>query len=205
MASKFNTEFNYRYQVIGETVWEKIKTLQGFLEGRVRAAALEEVGKMRYQAKLLELEHLRTVPALPHVIMVMEAEILEIQSSLPVSAEAYELNRQEIVILNKLLDELFVLAEPTRIEGYSDEEMYEANAVNEFTVTIGKDIQSEIIANGRPSAAKIRNAMSNPMTFYALQKVGLIPAEAILIEGNISPLQIELKPKEVPELGVIND
>ena len=43
MASKFNSEFNYRYQVIGDTAWEKIKTLQGFLEGRVRAAALEEV------------------------------------------------------------------------------------------------------------------------------------------------------------------
>ena len=41
MASKLNTEFNYRYQVIGDTPWEKIKTLKGFLEGRIRAAALE--------------------------------------------------------------------------------------------------------------------------------------------------------------------
>jgi hypothetical protein len=47
MASKLNTEFNYRYQVIGETVWEKIKTLQGFLEGSIRAAALEEVGELK--------------------------------------------------------------------------------------------------------------------------------------------------------------
>ena len=30
MASKLKTEFNYRYQVIGDTVWEKIKT-QSFL------------------------------------------------------------------------------------------------------------------------------------------------------------------------------
>ena len=37
MASKLNTEFNYRYQVIGDTAWEKIKTLKGFLEGRVRS------------------------------------------------------------------------------------------------------------------------------------------------------------------------
>ena len=43
MPAKLNTEFNYRYQVIGDTVWEKIKTLKGFLEGRVRAVALEEV------------------------------------------------------------------------------------------------------------------------------------------------------------------
>ena len=52
MASKFNSEFNYRYQVIGDTPWEKIKTLQGFLEGRIRAAALEEVSLLKNQAKL---------------------------------------------------------------------------------------------------------------------------------------------------------
>jgi len=42
MASNLNSEFNYRYQVIGSTPWEKIKTLQGFLVGRKRAAVLEE-------------------------------------------------------------------------------------------------------------------------------------------------------------------
>ena len=47
MAQKFNTEFNYRYQVIGDTPWERIKTLKGFLEGRIRALALEEVGKLK--------------------------------------------------------------------------------------------------------------------------------------------------------------
>ena len=47
MASKLNTEFNYRYQVIGDTPWEKIKTLKDYLEGRVRAAVLEEVGSLK--------------------------------------------------------------------------------------------------------------------------------------------------------------
>ena len=47
MPAKLNTEFNYRYQVIGETVWEKIKTLKGFLEGRLRAAALEQVAEIK--------------------------------------------------------------------------------------------------------------------------------------------------------------
>ena len=73
--------------------------------------------------------------------------------------DLYKLNKDEIDILNKLLKELYVLAEPTRIKGYSDEQMFEANAVNEFTVSIAREIQAEIIANGRPSPAKIRNAM----------------------------------------------
>lgn len=49
--------------------------------------------------------------------------------------------------------------------------MFEANANNEFTAMIGKEIYAEIIANGRPSAAKIRNAMSSPQTWKELQSI----------------------------------
>ena len=76
MASKFNSEFNYRYQVIGHTPWQKIKTLQGFLEGRVRAADMEEVSKIKYQAKIAKLKHLQET-GLEHEILEHEAEILE--------------------------------------------------------------------------------------------------------------------------------
>ena len=205
MSSKLNSEFNYRYQVIGETPWEKIFQLQNFLEGRVRAAALEEVSEMKYKAKLMELQSLKDNNALPHVILNMEAEILELESFLPSQRESFELNRDEIRILKKLLAELFVIAEPTRLyheDGtpYTDPEMFEANAANEFTVMIGKEIQAEIIANGRPSPAKLRNAMSNPHTFHALQKIGLVPPEAVLLEGNPDPMQIELRvsPSMIP-------
>ena len=188
MASKLNTEFNYRYQVIGDTPWEKIKTLQGFLEGRVRAAVLEEVGDLKDQAKVAKLKHLQNGGnGLEHEILELKAEIMEAESHLPVSKEAFELNRKEIEILKGLLDELYVIAEPTRIAGYSDEEMWEANQANEFTVNVGKEIQAEIIANGRPSAAKIGNAMSNPYTWNALKQIGLIPKETKILVGNTDP------------------
>ncbi len=48
MASNLNSEFNYRYQVIGSTPWEKLKTLKGFLVGRKRAAVLEQVADLKY-------------------------------------------------------------------------------------------------------------------------------------------------------------
>ena len=197
MPSTLNSEFNYRYQVIGETVWEKIKTLKGFLEGRVRAAALEEVGRLKYEAKHAELKHLKEIAALPHVILTLQAEILELESGRETLKEAYELNRQEITMLERLLAELYAVAEPTRIPGYTDHQMFEANAANEFTVMIGRDIQAEIIANGRPSPTKLRNAMSNPHTWAALKQAGLVPEVAVLIEGSVDPLCIELK--GVPE------
>ena len=187
MASKLNTEFNYRYQVIGDTTWEKIKTLQGFLEGRIRAAALEEVGNLKDQAKVAKLKHLEENGGLQHEILELKAEILESISHQETAKEAFELNKKEIKILEKLLEELYVIAEPTRIEGYSDEDMYEANAANEFTVNIGREIQAEMIANGRPSPAKLRNAMSNPFTWNALKSVGLIPKETKILEGNVNP------------------
>ena len=197
MASKFNTEFNYRYQVIGNTPWEKIKTLQGFLEGRVRTVALEEISKLKYQAKVSELKHLIKENGLEHKILELKAEIMEIESFQATEEEAFKLNQDEIKILNKLLKELFVIAEPTRIEGYTDEEMYEANAANEFTVNIGREIQAEMIANGRPSPAKLRNAMSNPYTWNALKSVGLIPKDTRILEGNVNPaLEITLKVAE---------
>lgn len=194
MPAKLNTEFNYRYQVIGETPWEKIKTLKGFLEGRKRAAVLETVSELKYRAKVAELEHLKEIGGLKHLILNLEAEILELDSFRVTEKEAYELNRQEIVIIEKLLKELYEIAEPTRILGYTDEEMFEENAANEFTAMIGREIHAEILANGRPSPAKLRNAMSNPHTWDALKQIGLIPEQAQLLIPNSNPKVIELKP-----------
>jgi len=199
MAAKLNSEFNYRYQVMGDTVWEKIKHLQNFLVGRKRAEALEQVAELKFQAKKAELQHLKESNALPHLILNLQAEIIEIESVQEDQRQNFQINKQEIKILEKLLKELFTLAEPTRLKHpdgtpFTDEEMFEANAANEFTVMIGRELQAEIIANGRPSPAKLKNAMSNPYTFAALQQVGLVPKEAVLLEGNVDPLRIELRP-----------
>jgi hypothetical protein len=199
MASNLNSEFNYRYQVIGDTPWEKIKQLQNFLEGRKRAEALEEVADLKRRAKHMELQSLKDNNALPHLILNLQAEIIELESVQEDQKHNFELNRKELKILRKLIDELYVIVEPTRLKHedgtpYTDDEMFEANAANEFTVMIGREIQAEIIANGRPSPAKLRNAMSNPYTFNALQQIGLIPPEAVLLEGNADPMKIELRP-----------
>ena len=201
--AKLNSEFNYRYQVIGETVWEKIKTLHGFLDGRKRAAILETVSDLKTKAKYAELEHLKSIDALPHVIMQLEADIIEMESFFEESKRNFEQNKDEIKILEKLLKECYELAEPTRLKHkdgttYSDEEMFEVNAANEFTVLLAKEMQAEVIANGRPSAAKIKNAMSNPLTWTALKNIGLIPKDTPLIASSIDPTTIQLNLKDDP-------
>ena len=206
MASNLNSEFNYRYQVIGSTPWEKIKTLKGFLVGRKRAAVLEECGELKYQAKLEEIKHLKTVPALPHILLNLQADLLETESVLEDQAHAFELNRKEIKILEKLLNELYTEVEPTRLtheDGtpYTDDEMFEENANYEFTVTVGRELQSEIIALGRPSPAKLLNAMSNPQTLDTLMKIGIVPAGTRLLTKDDVTLQISNSTNNNPELS----
>ena len=201
--AKLNSEFNYRYQVIGETVWEKIKTLQGFLDGRKRAAILETVSDLKSKAKYAELKHLKSIDALPHIILELEAEIIEMESFFEEGKRNFQQNKDEIKILEKLLKEYYELAEPTRLKHkdgtpFSDEEMFEVNAANEFTILLAREMQAEVIANGRPSAAKIKNAMSNPLTWTALKNIGLIPKETPLIASNIDPTIIELNLKDDP-------
>ena len=201
--AKLNSEFNYRYQFIGETVWEKIKTLQGFLDGRKRAAILETVSDLKSKAKYAELKHLKSIDALPHIILELEAEIIEMESFFEEGKRNFEQNKDEIKILEKLLKECYELAEPTRLKHkdgtpYSDEEMFEVNAANEFTVLLAREMQAEVIANGRPSAAKIKNAMSNPLTWTALKNIGLIPQDTPLIASNIDPTTIQLNLKDDP-------
>ena len=193
MATKLNSEFNYRYLVIGETPWEKIKTLKGFLEGRIRAAALEKVAELKFQAKLEEFEYLKKSGGLLHVILNLQAEIIELESHMPAQAEAFLLNKEEIEIIKRVLKDTYEMAEPTRIAGYTDEQMFESNAMNEYTTLLCREIQSEIIANGRPSPAKLKNAMACPQTFEAVKFLGLMPKETTLIGDQNATLYLEQK------------
>ena len=193
MATKLNSEFNYRYLVIGETPWEKIKTLKGFLEGRIRASALEEVAELKFQSKLEELEYLKKSGGLLHVILNLQAEIIELESHMPAQVEAFLLNKEEIEIIKRVLKDTYEIAEPTRIDGYTDEQMFEANAMNEYTTLLCREIQAELIANGRPSPAKLKNAMACPQTFEAVKLLGLMPKETTLIGDQNATLYLEQK------------
>ena len=190
--TRLNSEFNYRYQVIGETVWAKIQTLKDFLGGRERAAVLEEVARLKYRAKLAELKQAEG-NGVEWRVLELQAELLELESFHAVQAESFQQNQDEIACLKRLLAELYAQAEPTRVKGYTDDQMFELNAANEFTAMIVRDIYAEIVATGHPSPAKIRNAMSNPHTWTALQQLGLALPNIMPLEASVDPLKIGLR------------
>lgn len=208
--AKLNTEFNYRYQVIGETAWEKLKTLQGFMDGRKRAAALEKCQELKVQAMYEKKKHLIETNAPKHELLNHEAEIVETESALEESARNFAQNNDEIKILERLIAELYEIVEPTRLKHqdgtpYTDEEMFEVNAANEFTVMIAREMQAEIISCGRPSAAKIKNAMSNPITWQALKQIGIIAPETKYIAASIDPTLVQLIPTDVPKVKLTEE
>lgn len=181
MADRLNSRFNYQYQVMGKTPWEKIRILKGFLEGRKRAKALEEVARLKYEAKLAKLQELQEAGAPTSQILELQAELIEIESVQEDQAHAFQLNLQEIQDLEELIQELYEVAEPTRIPGYTDDQMFEVNAPYEFAVSITQQIQSEMIALGRPTPATLLNAMSNPYSLKAIKILGIIPGETNLV------------------------
>jgi len=196
MAQKLNTEFNYRTQVAWETIWERIKTLQWFLVWRKRARDLEKINWIKLDAKKEKVKYIRQyTPEKEFEALELVAEIMEIESSLDDAYNCYRLNEEEIEILERLLDEAYTLANPTRLKyedwtDYTDEDMFEANAWNEFTAMIWKEIYSEILANGRPSPAKLRNAMSSPQTWKTLLDLWLIPenSKTMIFDNKSSKL-----------------
>jgi hypothetical protein len=194
MATRLNTEFNYRYVVLGDTPWERLKTIKGFLSDRKRALATERMSQLKYEIKKAEHQYAIENNEPKHKILQLELDIYEIESNQETEKEAIELCKKEVAVLEKLLKELYDIVEPTRLPGYTDDEMIELNSANEYTAMIAKDIQSEIIANGRPSASKIRNAMNNPYTWNALKSVGIIPEDLKVLQPNTDPSnKIELK------------
>ena len=159
---------------MGETIWAKIQYLLGFLEAKKRGVALEAVHTKKKEAKVAKLAYLQEHWPL-HEALELEAEMMEIESTRLDTEHAYRLNIEELAMLNRLLEEAYELAEPTRIAWYSDEDMFEANACLEFTTVLAREIQSDILSMGRPSSAHFKNAMSNPVTWQALMTAWLIP------------------------------
>ena len=149
MPVKLNTEFNYRYQVIGETVWEKIKTLQGFLEGRVRASKLEEVSQIKLQAKKSRLKYMLEHDASEHECLELEAEIKEIEKEV--------IAPMAVIIrpgLSSVMEVLSLGSVPLLLESKSD---FELNRNREIVISNGWGISVDNLNLDNVKSLKLKN------------------------------------------------
>ena len=187
--ARLNTKFNYLTQIEGNTVWERIKTLQGFIEGRKRAMALKEVNKLESEAMEAELEDARANKPIWEVKR-LEAKKVEWDSVQEQLKKDWELCETELKELLEIQDMLYAQAERyTHPDGtpYTDDEMFEANAELEFVTMAAKEIQASIIAHGRPTPTQVRWLMSCPKGEEFLRAIpNLVPQDMKLLTGLVA-------------------
>jgi hypothetical protein len=152
-----NHNANYLFDVDGETVWEKLRVIRGLLIDKQLAL------------KVFELTE-------------------EENSNLDITTTKYkkyiiykEFNeglKQDLINEIKFLEEfesyLAVEAEKTRIDGKTDDEMYEINFFHEMEVRLVRKAQAQIASSGRIGEELMLRLMKNKPALKICVQQGLL-------------------------------
>jgi hypothetical protein len=189
--ARLNSKFNYLAQVEGSTIWKRLDTLDGFICGRERAIALREVNRLEGEALDEEIAYTKeNLPAWEYKRLL--AKKVERESTAVQLEKDFKLAEVELQDLKEIYAQLEAEVEHTRLKHadgtpYTNSEMYEVNAELEFVTMLAKDAQAEIITQGRPSKATVRNLMNCPLGVQLLRSIpNLIPEDLKIIDGLVA-------------------
>ena len=163
--AQMNHNVNYLTSIDGITVWERLRVIRNFIQDRTLALAMAEMQEEKNDEKLED-------SALD------KYERREIELYRPQSIQLIKDAKAEIEFLVKLEKELTVRAEETRIEGKSDEEMYEINYFEELVQINLLQVQSEMMAHGHISAETMKILIKNPFAMNRVIELGFLAKEA---------------------------
>jgi hypothetical protein len=180
--SRQNHNANYLYDTDGETVWEKLRVIRGFLEDR----------KIAYSLGMLAQE---------------EQSKLDINS---IDYRKWLINKpQHDKILQECLDEIKFLeefeswltqeAEKTRIVGKTDDEMYEINYFEELKIRLVKRAQAQFISTGRVEADTLQRIIKNKETLALAINSGILNNEVLPFIERIPNLEHRFNKLEYKE------
>lgn len=128
-----NSHFQNRHFLAGKahTVWERYRLIKQQLEDRQTALDASRAGELRLLAKIKKLTHLQTCG---HEWEALEAQadLVETEAHLGQAQRCVEAAQDEVRFLNQLIDEMRPHLEATRVEGYSDQQMFQATQQEEW-------------------------------------------------------------------------
>jgi hypothetical protein len=126
---------NYLYDVDGETVWEKLRVIRGFLREKELALAETLLGMQENKEKMRNADQ-NSFEYKKYILRgpTMDGLIQETES--------------EIKFLKQYETYLSEEAEKTRIPGKTDEEMYEINYFDELKIRLVRRAQMQYISTG---------------------------------------------------------
>lgn len=158
-----NHNANYLYDVDGETVWEKLRTIRGMLDDRRRAYQLAILSKEENEEKFKEDN-----ASIEYKKWLINKDFQDglIQDC-----------KNEIKFLEEFESYLSAESEKTRIAGKTDDEMYEINFFHEMEVRLVRRVQAQIASCGRINDETILRLMKNKGALKLCIQQGLMPAE----------------------------
>ena len=162
----------YLTVVDGITVWERLRVIRNFLTDRRTALKLAEMSQRKNSEKLSDPE-----------VDKWEKEEIEIYQEQ--SEQLIKEAKAEIGFLEKLEAELAREAEKTRVDGKSDDEMYEINYFEELVQIQLLEVQSEMMAVGHISPNTMKTLIKNPYTMERVVELGILNEQILgLLKGS---------------------
>ena len=177
-----NHNASYLTVVDGITIWERLRVIRNFLQDRRIAVRLAKLNNEKQQEKI-------------DCGLLDKWEIKEIEIYKEQTDANLKNAEDEIKFLEQLESKLAEQAELTRIQGKSDDEMYEINYFEELVQVQLLKAQSEIMSSGQISPDTMKTLLLNPRTFHSAVEVGLLPEQI---------LQTKLPNLDVTKLGQPN-
>jgi hypothetical protein len=145
MASQVNSQYAYINLINGETIWERLRIVRNFIEDRKIAKTLQTTQKKKRLVLLAKIDE-ATATGLQSAILNAEVELEEFDAHQEQQADGYKKLDDEIAFLLKYEAELAIVAEQSRIDGKTDDEMYQLNMGTEVYLRNLKKIETEQVA-----------------------------------------------------------
>lgn len=142
MASQVNSQYAYLNLINGETIWERLRIVRNFIEDRKIAKKLQTTQELKHQACIAKVQEATKESER----LFAQAELEEFEAHQEQQADAYKKLDDELAFLLKYEAELALIAEQSRIEGKSDDEMYQINMETEVYLRNLKKIEAEQVA-----------------------------------------------------------
>jgi hypothetical protein len=145
MASQVNSQYAYINLINGETIWERLRIVRNFIEDRKIAKVLQTTQEKKRLVLLAKIDE-ATATGLQSAILNAEVELEEFDAHQDQQTDGYKKLDDEIAFLIKYEAELAIVAEQSRIDGKTDDEMYQLNMGTEVYLRNIKKIETEQVA-----------------------------------------------------------
>lgn len=170
MASQTNHNAAYIYTVDGVTVWERLRVIRCFIEQISQSVEMSEIDMEETDYKLSQLSDSTEDSFERRRILV----------SRKVSEDALKKAKDELNFLYDLEEKLMEKAEESRIEGKTDDEMYEINFFHEHAMRLVRKAHAEFISTGRLTTETIEKAVRCYPALDILDEQELLKKKSVL-------------------------